>query len=226
MSRGSKAIKRLRTAVVAVAITGLFLASLGANLREPPLVRIGEIKPIMNFSTVRVQGVLESDVRQLRGGSVLYMVNDGTGKLPVFLVQAPDGKLPTAGSRITVEGYLGIGTGNELRMRVQSADRIAVAAEAFISDLKLSDITAEQDGARMTVYGRVSMVWNPRPGSKAPHKIVLADPSGSLEVIHWFEPDLQVEVGDELEIFGTVDLYKGRVQLKVWDADDIRPLSG
>ena len=218
-------LKALRMAALAVAIGGLFLLHLYATHRELPLVRIGEVTPLMNFASVRVQGVLESDARKLRSGSVLYVIDDGSGTLPVFLNRTPAGKLPRAGSRITVAGSLSVGAGNELRMRAQSIEQLdAAAPNAFVSDLKLSDITAEQKGARMTVCGRVSKVWKPRPGSKAPHKIVLEDSSGSLEVVHWFVPELKVEVGDELEIRGMVDLYKDQLQFKVWEAGDIQPL--
>jgi DNA/RNA endonuclease YhcR with UshA esterase domain len=221
-------LKLLRIAALAIAIGGLFLLHLYATHRELPLVGIGDITPVMNFATVRVQGVLESDARTLRGGSVLYVVDDGTGTLPVFLNRTPEGKLPKAGSRITVAGSLSVGAGDEVRMRAQSADQILVEpgedAGAFVSELKLSDITAEQQGARMTVYGKASKVWKPKPGSKAPHKIVLTDQSGSLDVVFWFEPELNVEVGDELEIDGMVDVYNEQVQFKVWEAGDIQPL--
>ncbi len=218
-------LKALRTAALAVAIGGLFLLHLYATHRELPLVRIGEITPLMNFATVRVQGVLESDARTLRSGSVLYVIDDGTGTLPLFLNRAPSEKLPRAGSRIAATGSLSVGAGNELRMRAQSIESLdGPITEALVSDLKLSVITAEQKGERMTVQGRVSKVWKPRPGSKAPHKIVLEDSSGSLEVVHWFAPELQVEVGDALEIRGTIDLYKDQLQLKVWEPGDIQPL--
>ncbi len=226
MPRGNTTIKQLRRATVGVSIAGLFIASLGASLREPPLIRIGEIKPTMGLSTVRVKGVLESDARPLRGGSVFYMVNDGSGRLPIFLAQPPAGKLPMAGSRIVAEGTLGLGTGHALRMNIQFSDQISVMPEKFISDFKLSDVTVEQDGERMTAYGRVAKVWHPGVGSKAPHRIILSDPSGSLEIVHWFEPSWPVEVGDRLDVRGSVDLYKGRVQLKIWQPQDIRPYSG
>lgn len=217
--------KLLRITALTVLIGGLFLLELYVGRREPPLVNIGEIKPIRNFSTVRVQGVLESDARRLRSGSVLYVVGDGTGTLPVFLGQAPKGKLPKAGSRVAVVGSLSVGAGNNIRMRAQSADQIVVEPvaplEKMIGEPRLADITTAQKGNRLTIHGRVSKVWEPRSGSKAPHKIVLADQSGSLEVIHWFEPERKVKVGDELEITGTVDLYKGKVQLKVWTSADI-----
>ena len=215
----------LRLAVLTVAIGGLFLFELYVGHREPPLISIGEIKPIRNFSTVRVQGALKSDARKLRGGSVFYLVDDGTGTLPVFLEQAAEGALPKAGNRVTVTGSLSVGAGNNVRMRAQSADQIAAEPvaplEKMIGELWIADITPGQEGKRMTVHGRVSKVWKPRSDSKAPHKIVLADQSGSLEVVHWFETERKVKEGDELEITGTVDLYKGKVQLKVWTSSDI-----
>lgn len=76
----------------------------------------------------------------------------------------------------------------------------------------------------MTVYGRVSKVWKTRAGSKAPNKIVLEDDSGTLDVVHWLKEGPKVNVGDELEIRGSVGVYENRIQLKVWDAEDIQPL--
>lgn len=206
---------------------GLFLFSLLRNHREPPFVLVGEIKPIMNFSTVRVQGILSSDARKMQSGEVLYMLDDGSGKLPIFLSLAPEAELPKQGRRVTAEGILSLGAGNTARMRVQSAEQIMLAPllpmEEVIATQRLADITAERKGERLTVYGQVSSVWTPRPGSKAPHKITLTDPSGSLVVIHWFAPHRAVALGDVLEVRGSVDLYKSQPQLKVWEADDIRP---
>ena len=226
MPRSHRAIKRLRVSLLVAALAGLFIASFAANFRESPFVHIGDIKPSMSFSTLRVRGTLETDARQLRDGGVFYRINDGTGRLPVFLAQPPAEPLPLAGSLVAVEGTLGLGVGTALRMSVQSTDKITVMPEAFISDFRLSAITAEQEGERITAYGRAAEVRHPGVGSKVPHRITLSDPGGSLEVVHWFSPDWPVEVGDRLEIRGTVDLYKERVQLKVWRPDDIRPYSG
>ncbi len=217
-------LKVLRIAALVVALGGLFLLHLYAVHRELPLVRIGEITPMMNFASVRVEGVLESDARRIRSGSLLYVVNDGTGTIPVFFDRSAGEKLPKAGTRVLVVGSLGVGAGNKVRLSGQSIKLLPGAVETKEPRLKLSDITPEQQGARMTVCGRVSKVWNPRPGSKAPHRIVLSDSSGSLDVVHWFVPELQVAVGDELEIRGTVGVYDGKVQLKVWQAEDIQPL--
>ena len=217
-------LRFLRTMAVVVAVGGLFLLHLYAAHSELPLVEIGDISPVMNFASVRIAGTLESDARKLRSGSVFYVINDGTGTLPVFLNPIPEGRLPRTGTRVVATGSLSIAAGNKVRMRAQSVEAIGVPAEAFVSELKLSDVSAEQVGNRMTVCGRVSKVWKPRPGSKAPHKMVLEDTSGSLDIVHWFVLEREVSVGDELEIRGSVALYKGVVQFKVWEASDIQPL--
>ncbi len=217
-------LKVLRIAALVVALGGLFLLHLYATHRELPLVRIGEMTPMMNFATVRVEGVLESDARRIRNGSVLYVVDDGTGTIPVFIDRPEGEKLPKAGRRVSVVGSLGVGAGNQVRLSGQSVTLLPGAVETQTSELKLSDITPEQQGARMTVYGRVSKVWKPRPGSKAPHRIVLSDSSGSLDIVYWFVPEFKVAIGDELEIRGTVGVYDGSVQLKVWQAKDLQPL--
>jgi len=145
MLRGSKAVKRLRTTLFVLVVSGLSLASLYASRREPSLVRIGDIKPVMNYSTVRVQGILESEARALRDGTVLYLLADETGSLPVFLRRAPEGKLPKAGSRVAATGCLSVGAGNRVSMRVQDPGQIEVLEHT----------------APTTVRGQVAEVWSP-----------------------------------------------------------------
>ena len=104
MLRGSKAVKRLRAFAFISIVSGLSLASLYASHREPSLLRIGDLKPIMNYSTVRVQGILESEARALRDGAVLYLIADESGSLPVFLNRALEGKPPRVGTRVSATG--------------------------------------------------------------------------------------------------------------------------
>ena len=209
-----------------MALFVMFLFHLYASHRGPRLVLIGDIRPSMNFSTVRVNGVLASDVLELQGGTTFYKVNDGTGELSIFFSGVPEGGLLSIGTHITAMGNLSIGAGDDVRMQAISVERIKSDAPAgeFPGDLRLADITAEQEGARIKVFGKVARVWSPRPDSNAPHKIILTDPSGSLEIVHWFEPELTIVEGDELDVFGTVDVYKGRLQLKVWESDHLRYL--
>ena len=205
MLRGTKAVRRFRATAFVIMVSGLSLASLYASRREPPLVRIGEIKPVMNFSTVRVQGIIESEARALRDGVVLYFITDETGSLPVFLNRAPEGKLLKAGSRVAATGCLSVGAGNRVSMRVQDPGQIEVLEHT----------------APTTVRGQVAEVWSPPSDSRAPYRIILNRPEGRLEVVHWFAPDHQVVVGDRVEVKGAIGFYKGRMQLKVREAGDV-----
>jgi hypothetical protein len=199
MLRGTKAVKRLRALAFIFVVSGLSLASLYASRREPPLVRIGEIKPIMNFSTVRVQGFLESEARTLRDGAVLYLLADESGSLPVFLHCALEGIPLRVGTRVSATGYLRPGAGNQVSMRVPRPGQITVLENA----------------APTSVRGQVAEVWAPPPDSRAPYRIILDRPEGRVEVVHWFAPEHRVAVGDRVDVQGTIGFYKGRMQLKV-----------
>ena len=206
MLLGTKAVRRLRTTAFVITVCGLSLASLYASRREPPLVRIGELKPIMNFSTVRVQGVLKSKAHELQDGAVLYLIADETGSLPVFSSHAPEGKLPKAGSRVAATGRLSVSADNRMSMRVHGPGQIEVLENATPT----------------IVRGRVAEVWSPPPDSRAPYRIILDRPEGRMEVVHWFMPEHKVAVGARVEVKGTLGFYKGRMQLKVRAAEDIR----
>jgi len=160
----------------------------------------------MNFSKVRVQGVLKADARAMRGGAVLYLLADESGTLPVFLSRTPEGKLPRAGCRILATGRLNVGAGNQVRMRVQDTRQIVV----------------EEVAGPTVVRGQVTKVWRSPKESNAPHKIFLSTPGGSLEVVYWFSPEQQVAVGNQIEVKGILGFYKGRKQLKVRKPSDIR----
>jgi hypothetical protein len=201
-----KSIKRLRTTAFVITVSALSLATLYAKRREPALVRIGEIKPHMNFSTVCVQGLLESEARVLRDGTILYLIADETGSMPAFLSRAPNGKLPRAGSRVAATGVLRRGGGGQVSMRVQGPGQIKVLGNA----------------APSIVAGLVVEVESPPPGSRAPYRIILDRPAGRIEVVHWFAPEQQASVGERVEATGTLGFYNGRMQLKVRKIGDIQ----
>jgi DNA/RNA endonuclease YhcR with UshA esterase domain len=219
----------LRMVALLAGIAGILFLHLYISDQEPPLIRIGEISPLNNFSTVRIRGILKSDARQLRSGSALYRVDDGSGVLSVFLIFPPVEQLPKAGSRVTVEGSLSVGVGNNIRMRVFSEKQVVVDPVITLDPpagaFPFSEITAERKGDRITVVGQVVKIWNPENGSRAPHKVVMVDSSGTLDIIYWFSPALQVAMGDVLKVSGRVEFYQGRVQLKVWESASVSVLS-
>jgi len=212
---------------MATVIAGLALANHHLSSREPPLIRISDITPLMNFSSVRIKGRQESAAIRLQNGSMMYLIDDGTGTLAVFADPPSDGIPPKVGSLLTVVGNLSIGVGNNIRLRARVGEQVVPVHEpdsvAVKAGFKLNDIIPEQAGKRMTVYGRVSKIWNPRQNSRAPTKIVLQDESGSLNVVHWLKESPDIQVGDALEVTGMVNLYDGRLQLKLRNTADVQP---
>jgi hypothetical protein len=193
--------KQLRWISLGGLLLGLLLLNLYAVRRQPPLLKMGEIRPIHNFSRVRVQGLLKTDARILRGGSLFYLLVDETGSLPLFLDHAPEGKLPKAGSTIEATGRLRVGAGNQISMHIFDPEQIKIL---------------ERKREWVTIHGRIVDIWNPPPDSNAPHRITLErQPASRIEVVFWFSSPLTVEVGDQLEATGRVGFYNGRMQLKV-----------
>lgn len=218
----------LRVVALVVAVVGLFLLHLHARMAELPLVKVSEINPCMNFAAVRVQGVLLEDVRRLKRGTLLYRIDDGTGVLTVLLERAPEQCWAQAGRPIEVEGTLTVDSADTVRLRVRSPDHVKLdgvtGAEVCHTVVELGDVAACRRHARIVVAGNVSEIRRPRPGSRAPHKMILSEGEDTLEVVYWAEQPGPWLRNDRLEVFGTVSRYKGRLQLKVGDLQDIQQL--
>lgn len=90
--------------------------------------------------------------------------------------------------------------------------------------VRIANIRASRRGERITVVGRVSDIWE-SAGKRAPHTIILRDGSGALEIVHWLKHPPRVEIGDSVECTGTVDLYRGGLQLRLWTPRDLQVLS-
>ena len=88
----------------------------------------------------------------------------------------------------------------------------------------LARVNASLQGDRITVIGRVSDIWEPT-GERAPHTLILRDGSGALEIVHWLSHPLCVDIGDSVECTGTVDLYRGGLQLRLWTPRDLQVLN-
>ena len=117
---GSKVEKRMslvaiRWAAVLLSTVGLFLLFLMAKHREIPLVKLGEVKPTMNFAQIRVEGVVDSDARTFRtGGGMGFNFSDGTGTIMVFISQKQAQEMvernlvPKTGDQVNFAGGLNI----------------------------------------------------------------------------------------------------------------------
>jgi len=95
--------------------------------------------------------------------------------------------------------------------------------EVPCAGIRLADVSACRPGDRITVQGTVGNVWEPA-GKRAPYTVILRDQSGTLEVVHWLEGPLGIAVGNLVECTGTIDLYRGQLQLRLWRKGDLQLL--
>jgi len=233
-------IRMFQYASLVLAVAGLVLLYLYSVNRDIPVVKAGDITPTMNFATVRMIGVVTRDAYVFKSGGVVFNVNDGSGEIAVMGGRAQadalkaDGKLPRRGDRVEVAGSLSVSADQEPKLRLQSSDQLVLnrkrAASSFTKTetrLRLADITADREGRQVTVAGTLKSVDIPGPGSKAPYVLTLEEDGAQLAVIFWEDVfqglDGKLPVpGKLISVRGRVDGCKDTVQLKVWDAGDLR----
>ncbi len=233
-------VRVLQMASLVLAVAGLILLYLYSINRDIPTVRISEITPTMNFAYVQIAGNVTSDAYIFKSGGVIFNLHDGSGEIAIMggRTQAEalknSGKLPRRGDRVEVAGSLSVSADQEVKLRMQSAEQLTLrrkrkASASAASRISLSDITPAQKGDTVSVIGTLKEISIPRPGSKAPYALTLEEDGAELAVIFWDEVFQGLEqklptLGKTLSARGRVDLYKEKLQLKVWDVADLREL--
>lgn len=231
-------VRILQWASVGLALAGLALLYLYSVNREIPMVKVTEVTPTMNFAYVRIAGEVSRDAYVFKSGGVVFNVHDGSGEIAVMggrsqaeaLEKA--GRLPRRGDQVEVAGSLSVSADAEVKLRMQSADQLLLrrkrpSAAPAMAAVRLSDITAAKKGDPVTVQGTLKNVTLPGPGSKAPYVLTLEQDGTELDVIFWDKvfQGLKRKLpmpGNVLSATGRIDVYKEKVQLKVWDAGDLR----
>jgi len=230
-------VRVLQNLSLLLAFAGLILLYLYSVNRGIPLVRAGELSPTMNFATVRLSGNVTRDAYLFKSGGVVFDVDDGSAVIAVMGGRAQadalkaENRLPRRGDRIEVVGRLSISAEREPTLRLQSVDQLRLsrrpAAAPAASLVRLADVTAEQEGRQVSVTGLLKETSLPRPGSKAPYILTLEEEGAELAVVFWdrvfqgLGRDIPMP-GKLISACGRVDVYKGTVQLKVWEAEDLR----
>ncbi len=231
-------IQILRYASLVLAFAGLILLYLYSINRDIPTVRISKITPTMNFATVRVVGNVSRDAYIFNSGGVVFNLHDGSGEIAILGGRAQAealrqiGNLPRRGDRVEVIGSLSTGADQEVKLRMHSADQMTLQRKKKVRShappcIMLSDITPAQKGDQLSVKGLLKEISIPPPGSRAPYVLTLEENGVELAVIFWdrvfqgLEKKLPIP-GEMIRATGRVDLYKNTLQLKVWEAVDLR----
>lgn len=231
-------VRVLQYASLVLAVAGLVLLYLYSVNRDIPVVRVSEITPTMNFAYVRVAGNVTRDAYVFKSGGVVFNMHDGSGEIAVMGGRAQAealetaGKLPRRGDRVEVAGSLSVSADQEIKLRMQSADQLTLARQRTatapaLSRIRLADITPAQKGDQVSVIGVLNEVSVPPGGSKAPYVLTLEEDGTELAVIFWDKVFQGLErklptPGKMISARGRVEVYKDTVQLKVWEAADLR----
>lgn len=227
-------LKVFRWGSVAVAVLGLFFLYLWARNREIPIVRVAEVVESMNMAYVRVEGtagrVTSSRDAAGRMEYLSFDLDDGTGVARVqafrHLAQVLDdrGLVPRRGDRVELAGSVRTGEEGQVRLLLQTADHVRVAAREA-PHVPLAELGTHLAGQRIVVEGRVSALFEPDPGSRSPFRILLADGEERATVVIWPRSWDAVRArglarGVYARLRAEVGEYRGRVQLTLDEATD------
>jgi DNA/RNA endonuclease YhcR with UshA esterase domain len=232
-------VRILQYASLVLAVAGLVLLYLFSVNRDIPLVRVSDVIPTMNFAYVCMAGEVTRDAYVFQSGGLVFDMKDGSGEITVMggraQAQALEaaGKLPRRGDRIEVAGSLSVSADQAPKLRLQSADQLILnrkrvaAAPAMENCVRLADVTAAHKGEQVTVAGTLKSVDIPGPGSRTPYVLMITENGAELAVIFWEDVfqglDKKLPMpGKLISARGRVSVYKDAVQLKVWEAGDLR----
>jgi DNA/RNA endonuclease YhcR with UshA esterase domain len=193
----------------------------------------------MNFAYVRMAGEVTRDAYVFQSGGLVFDIKDGSGEITVMggraQAQALEaaGKLPRRGDRIEVTGSLSVSADQAPKLRIQSADQLILnrkrvaTVPAAENRVRLADVTAAHKGEQVAVVGTLKSVDIPGPSSKSPYVLTIAADGAELAVIFWEDVfqglDKKLPMpGKLISARGRVGVYKDTVQLKVWEAGDLR----
>ncbi|QHI67927.1 OB-fold nucleic acid binding domain-containing protein [Tichowtungia aerotolerans] len=232
-------VRVLQLASVILAVAGLILLYFYSIHRDIPVVKVAEINPAMNFAYVRITGEVIRDAYVFKSGGVVFTLNDGSGDIAVMGGRAQAealqraGRLPYVGDRVEVAGSLSVSADQEIKLRMQSADQMILqrkrsdtSSAIMLNPVPLAEVSAAQKDERISIVGTLRNIQIPGPGSKAPYVLTLERDGAELEVVFWDKVFQKLEKtlpmpGKIISASGKVDVYKGKVQLKVWDDADL-----
>ncbi|MBU1694843.1 MAG: hypothetical protein KJ726_05365 [Verrucomicrobia bacterium] len=234
-------VRLFRYAALALGTIGLGLLYLMAIHRELPVVRIGDIKPTMNFAYVRVIGTVAGDPRIFKEAgkvrSLRFTVDDGTGEISVTAYRAQAAalveqrKIPSSGDHVEVAGSLSMTADDDVIMRLQVPEHLTLT-RAEVPVTRLGDVNGSLVGTSILVEGIISAVNPPRPESRMPWVVEIRDESGEGAITFWQDayPDIRDKAllipGSRVRARISVRTYRERLQLMLNRGEDLEVQAG
>lgn len=243
---GARVEKRLsvrvfRYAALLLATVGLGLLYVMARMKETPVIRIGELKPTMNFAYVKVAGTVSGDARLFKEGNRIrtlrFMVDDGSGEIMVTAYRAQaealaaQDRIPRMGDRVEVIGTIAMTGDDTVSLRLQVPEQL-VLSRTEMPVTPLRGVTAALVGGSIAVEGTIVRVNAPRPESRAPWLVTISDGDAEREIMFWDTtyaeiPDkMLVRAGSRVRARVSVKTYRDQIQLSVNRGTDLEFPSG
>jgi DNA/RNA endonuclease YhcR with UshA esterase domain len=198
-------------------------------------VQIRTIDRTMNMGYVRLEGTA-GDVYVKKSPSglpdyVAFNLDDGTGTARVGIhahearILGKENRLPRRGDRVSVEGSVRVGPDGQVSLHVQSARRFGVFPPAALH-CEPHEILPELAGRTVRVEGRIAAVYPPRPGGRAPYRVVIGGDRGAVDLVLWEENyqalrERGLGPGAEVVARVRVDRYKEKLQLRIKSPEDV-----
>ena len=219
-----------------VALLGIALLALRWWPHSLPLSKLGELRPAMDFTLIRIAGHATGDARVFREAgqlrSVRFTVVDGTGSLSVSAENeqakqlALFDRIPRAGDSLEVVGRLSMGADEPPTLRIQTGDALKLRrAEKGAPPMAAAHGLAE--GAQALLTGTIVRFIVPRLGSEAPLVFSVREASGERQFLIWVDVYEQIADRDRL-VPGTAirarvtnTTFQGQLQLKLGRAADL-----
>ena len=126
--------RNFRIISLLLAITGLIFLYLMAANRDVPVIKTGDITPVMNFARVRVKGMVCGKAYISRRSNhvdyVSFTVDDGSGGIRVQAFRriadqiAGRALIPQDGMAVEVTGSLNVNAGGDIKLRLDSPENL------------------------------------------------------------------------------------------------------
>ncbi len=227
-------IRTFGLAAIVIAVLGLIGLGVFATRQPIPAVKIAEVQSTYNFAYVQINGLVSRmPSYNATSQTLTFWVRDDTGELMVssFRSTTQDliaaDRVPAPGDTVTVQGTLRV-RDNTPSLTLDAAEALTLTPAVSTEARDIGSLTVADALHAVTVRGVVRSIRSPFDGLQL---ITLRDATGAidlalpaeLEPIRGALPLL--EVGQSIEVSGTITLFDAAPQLSLRHSADIRPLS-
>lgn len=225
---GARVHKRLslrvaRYGAVALALLGLIALWWAARHADVPEIHVQDVAHTMNWAYVRMSGtVIRYPTYDEQSGYLKFRLYDGTGEIMVAAYRnesralIADGKVPSVGDRVAVEGTLKVG--QDWQSLIINVPANVVVERPSPTPVEIGDLDTGWVYRKVRVRGQVRALRVPYEGLTV---VNVRDRTGAIDVVYTAdlvhlsgEPPAVVP-GDSVQVDGAVTLYGESLQLSL-----------